>query len=130
MKLQTIQSFLNREDVFTWIHEGQLDLPDSLVDEFVSIVIRESGFDFLIEALHTQAYCETFAVDLVKALHSGNISDIVMFHEQANTTLRDYARYVLDQNAEIAVSALKKFEKDYAKDAQIIHLWETQGAIV
>ena len=130
MKLQTIQSFLNREDVFTWIHEGQLDLPDSLVDEFVSIVIRESGFDFLIEALHTQAYCETFAVDLVKALHSGNIFDIAMFHEQANTTLRDYARYVLDQNADIAVSALKKFEKDYAKDAQIIHLWETQGATV
>jgi len=130
MKIQTIESFLNREDVFTWIHEGQLDLPDSLVDEFVSIVVRESGFDFLIEALHTQAYCETFAVDLIKSLHSGNICDIAMFHEQANTTLRDYARYVLDQNAEIAVSALKKFEKDYAKDAQIIHLWETQGATV
>ena len=130
MKIQTIESFLNREDVFTWIHEGQLDLPDSLVDEFVSIVVRESGFDFLIEALHTQAYCETFAVDLIKSLHSGNISDIAMFHEQANTTLRDYARYVLDQNVDIAVSALKKFEKDYAKDAQIIHLWETQGATV
>lgn len=130
MKIQTIETFLSREDVFTWNHEGQLDLPDSLVDEFVSIVIKESGFDFLLQALHSQAYCETFAVDLVKALLSGNISDIAMFQEQAIDTLRSYARYVLDQHAEIAVAALKKFEKNYAEDAQIIHLWETQGATV
>lgn len=96
MKLQTIEDFLNREDVFTWIDEDQLDLPDSLADEFVDRAIRESGFDFLIQALHTQAYCETFAVDLVKSLHSGNLFDIAMFHEQAVTVLRDYARFILD----------------------------------
>jgi len=130
MNIQSIETFLNREDVFTWIHKGQLDLPDYLVDEFVSIAVTKSGFDFLLQALHTQRYCESFAVDLVKALHSGNLFDIAMLHEQANATLRDYARYVLDQNADIAVAALQKFEKDYAKDAQIINLWETQGAIV
>jgi hypothetical protein len=35
MKLQTIERFLSREDVFTWVHDGQLDLPDNLADEFV-----------------------------------------------------------------------------------------------
>ena len=129
MKIQTIERFLNREDVFTWIDDGQLDLPDSLADEFVSQAIRESGFDFLIQALHTQVYCEAFAVDLVKSLHSGNLFDIAMFHEQAITCLRDYARFVLDQNVDIAISALEKFKKQYAKDAQIINLWETKGTL-
>lgn len=113
MKLQTIERFLSREDVFTWVYDGQLDLPDNLADEFVGQAIRESGFDFLIQALHTQAYCETFAVDLVKSLHSGNLSDIAMFHEQAITCLRDYARFVLDQNIDIAVAAYKKFQRLY-----------------
>lgn len=124
MKLQTIEDFLNREDVFTWIDDDQLDLPDSLADEFVDRAIRESGFDFLIQALHTQAYCEAFAVDLVKSLHSGNLFDIAMFHEQAVTVLRDYARFVLDQNIDIGIAALRKFEKNYSRDAQIINLWE------
>ena len=113
MKLQTIERFLSREDVFTWVHDGQLDLPDNLADEFVGQAIRESGFDFLIQALHTQAYCETFAVDLVKSLHSGNLFDIAMFHEQAITCLRDYARFVLDQNTDIAVAAYRKFQRHY-----------------
>jgi hypothetical protein len=113
MKLQTIERFLSREDVFTWVHDGQLDLPDNLADEFVGQAIRESGFDFLIQALHTQAYCETFAVDLVKSLHSGNLFDIAMFHEQAITCLRDYARFVLDQNIDIAVAAYRKFQREY-----------------
>ena len=113
MKLQTIERFLSREDVFTWVHDGQLDLPDNLADEFVGQAIRESGFDFLIQALHTQAYCETFAVDLVKSLHSGNLFDIAMFHEQAITCLRDYARFVLDQNTDIAVAAYRKFQREY-----------------
>ena len=124
MKIQTIERFLNREDVFTWIDDGQLDLPDSLADEFVSQAIRESGFDFLIQALHTQAYCETFAVDLVKSLHSGNLFDIAMFHEQAVTCLRDYARFVLDQNIDIAVAAYRKFQRLYEigeiQNAQIL----------
>jgi hypothetical protein len=124
MKLQTIERFLNREDVFTWVHDGQLDLPDNLADEFVGQAIRESGFDFLIQALHTQAYCETFAVDLVKSLHSGNLFDIAMFHEQAITCLRDYARFVLDQNTDIAVAAYRKFQREYEigeiQNAQIL----------
>ena len=124
MKLQTIERFLNREDVFTWVHDGQLDLPDNLADEFVGQAIRESGFDFLIQALHTQAYCETFAVDLVKSLHSGNLFDIAMFHEQAITCLRDYARFVLDQNIDIAVAAYRKFQRLYEiseiQNAQIL----------
>lgn len=124
MKLQTIERFLSREDVFTWVHDGQLDLPDNLADEFVGQAIRESGFDFLIQALHTQAYCETFAVDLVKSLHSGNLFDIAMFHEQAITCLRDYARFVLDQNIEIAVAAYRKFQRLYEiseiQNAQIL----------
>ena len=41
MKLQTIERFLSREDVFTWVHDGQLDLPDNLADEFVGQAIRE-----------------------------------------------------------------------------------------
>jgi hypothetical protein len=124
MKLQTIERFLNREDVFTWVYDGQLDLPDNLADEFVGQAIRESGFDFLIQALHTQAYCETFAVDLVKSLHSGNLFDIAMFHEQAITCLRDYARFVLDQNIDIAVAAYRKFQREYEigeiQNAQIL----------
>ena len=124
MKLQTIERFLRREDVFTWVHDGQLDLPDNLADEFVGQAIRESGFDFLIQALHTQAYCETFAVDLVKSLHSGNLFDIAMFHEQAITCLRDYARFVLDQNIDIAVAAYRKFQRLYEigeiQNAQIL----------
>lgn len=124
MKLQTIERFLSREDVFTWVHDGQLDLPDNLADEFVGQAIRESGFDFLIQALHTQAYCETFAVDLVKSLHSGNLFDIAMFHEQAITCLRDYARFVLDQNIDIAVAAYRKFQRLYEiseiQNAQIL----------
>ena len=124
MKLQTIERFLSREDVFTWVHDGQLDLPDNLGDEFVGQAIRESGFDFLIQALHTQAYCETFAVDLVKSLHSGNLFDIAMFHEQAITCLRDYARFVLDQNIDIAVAAYRKFQRLYEigeiQNAQIL----------
>jgi hypothetical protein len=124
MKLQTIERFLSREDVFTWVHDGQLDLPDNLADEFVGQAIRESGFDFLIQALHTQAYCETFAVDLVKSLHSGNLFDIAMFHEQAITCLRDYARFVLDQNTDIAVAAYRKFQRLYEigeiQNAQIL----------
>jgi hypothetical protein len=124
MKLQTIERFLSREDVFTWVHDGQLDLPDNLADEFVGQAIRESGFDFLIQALHTQAYCETFAVDLVKSLHSGNLFDIAMFHEQAITCLRDYARFVLDQNTDIAVAAYRKFQREYEigeiQNAQIL----------
>jgi hypothetical protein len=124
MKLQTIERFLSREDVFTWVHDGQLDLPDNLADEFVGQAIRESGFDFLIQALHTQAYCETFAVDLVKSLHSGNLFDIAMFHEQAITCLRDYARFVLDQNIDIAVAAYRKFQREYEigeiQNAQIL----------
>jgi hypothetical protein len=124
MKLQTIERFLSREDVFTWVHDGQLDLPDNLTDEFVGQAIRESGFDFLIQALHTQAYCETFAVDLVKSLHSGNLFDIAMFHEQAITCLRDYARFVLDQNTDIAVAAYRKFQREYEigeiQNAQIL----------
>ena len=124
MKLQTIERFLSREDVFTWVHDGQLDLPDNLADEFVGQAIRESGFDFLIQALHTQAYCETFAVDLVKSLHSGNLFDIAMFPEQAITCLRDYARFVLDQNIDIAVAAYRKFQRLYEigeiQNAQIL----------
>jgi hypothetical protein len=124
MKLQTIERFLSREDVFTWVHDGQLDLPDNLADEFVGQAILESGFDFLIQALHTQAYCETFAVDLVKSLHSGNLFDIAMFHEQAITCLRDYARFVLDQNIDIAVAAYRKFQRLYEigeiQNAQIL----------
>jgi hypothetical protein len=124
MKLQTIERFLSREDVFTWVHDGQLDLPDNLADEFVGQAIRESGFDFLIQALHTQAYCETFAVDLVKSLHSGNLFDSAMFHEKAITCLRDYARFVLDQNIDIAVAAYRKFQRLYEigeiQNAQIL----------
>ena len=124
MKLQTIVRFLGREDVFTCVDDGQLDLPDNLADEFVGQAIRESGFDFLIQALHTQAYCETFAVDLVKSLHSGNLFDIAMFHEQAITCLRDYARFVLDQNIDIAVAAYRKFQRLYEigeiQNAQIL----------
>jgi hypothetical protein len=68
--------------------------------------------------------CETFAVDLVKSLHSGNLFDIAMFHEQAITCLRDYARFVLDQNIDIAVAAYRKFQRLYEigeiQNAQIL----------
>ena len=113
MHLNTIENFLNREDVFTWVDGEYLDIPDEIADEFVALAIRESGFDFLISALHTQAYCETFAADLVQALQSGRLFDIAMFHERAIEALRGYARYVLDCNADIAVAAYKKFQRQY-----------------
>lgn len=43
MHLNTIENFLNREDVFTWVDGEYLDLPDDIADEFVALAIRESG---------------------------------------------------------------------------------------
>jgi hypothetical protein len=130
MKISTIEQFLTREDVFTWITDGELDLPDNLADEFVDRAIRETGFAFLLDALHTQGYCESFAVDLIDSLHTSNLFIIASFQDQTRTALRDYARYVCDCNLDIALAALKKFQGRYAKDAQIINLWETKGALV
>ena len=113
MHLKTIEDFLNREDVFTWVDGDYVDLPDELADEFIALAVRDSGFDFLLNALHTQAYCETFATDLVKALQSGKLLDIAMFHERAIDALRGYVRHIVDVNAEIAIAAYKKFQREY-----------------
>jgi len=113
MHLKTIEDFLNREDVFTWVDGDYVDLPDELADELIALAVRDSGFDFLLNALHTQAYCETFATDLVKALQSGKLLDIAMFHERAIDALRGYARHIVDVNAEIAIAAYKKFQREY-----------------
>ena len=130
MKISTIEQFLTREDVFTWITDGELDLPDNLADEFVDRAIRETGFAFLLDALHTQNYCESFAVDLVDSLNTSNLFDIASFQEQTLKALRDYARYVCDCNIDIGMEALRKFEGKYAKDAQIINLWQERGLTV
>jgi hypothetical protein len=113
MKISTIESFLKRPEVFTWVHDDYVDLPDDLADELVSKGTREDGFEFLLNALHTQAYCETFATDLVKALQSGQLLDIAFFHERAIDALRGYARYIVDANADIAIAAYKKFQREY-----------------
>ena len=113
MKISTIESFLKRPEVFTWVHDDYVDLPDDLADELVAKGTREDGFEFLLNALHTQAYCETFTTDLVKALQSGQLLDIAFFHERAIDALRGYARYIVDVNADIAISAYKKFQREY-----------------
>jgi len=113
MHLKTIEDFLNREDVFTWVDGDYVDLPDELADELIALAVRDSGFDFLLNALHSQAYCETFATDLVKALQSGKLFDIAMFHERAIDALRGHARHIVDINADIAVAAYKKFQRQY-----------------
>ena len=104
---------MKRPEVFTWVHDDYVDLPDDLADELVAKGTREDGFEFLLNALHTQAYCETFATDLVKALQSGQLLDIAFFHERAIDALRGYARYIVDANADIAISAYKKFQREY-----------------
>ena len=113
MKLKTIENFLNREDVFTWVDGDYVDLPDDLADEFVDLAMREEGFEFLLNALHTQAYCESFAVDLVTALHSGKLFDIAMLHDRTIEVLRDYARHVVDMHTDIALAAYAKYQRQY-----------------
>lgn len=116
MKISTIESFLKSPEVFTWVQDDYVDLPDELADELVAKGMQEDGFEFLLNALHTQAYCETFATDLVKALHSGQLLDIAFFHERAIDALRGYARYIVDSNADIAIAAYKKFQRQYEMD--------------
>lgn len=113
MKLQTLENFLNREDVFTWVDGDYVDLPDELADELIEKGMREDGFDFLLNALHNQAYCETFATDLVLALQSGKLLDIAVFHDRAIDALRGYARHIVDLNADIALAAYRKYQHQY-----------------
>jgi hypothetical protein len=130
MNISTIEQFLTREDVFTWITDGELDLPDNLADELIAKAIRETGFAFLLDALHTQSYCESFAVDLVDSLDTSDLFTIGLFQQRTLKALRDYARYICDCNIDIGMEALRKFEGRYAKDAQIINLWQERGLTV